>query len=177
MNESENNFESLRRLLALKRHENPPSSFFDGFSDLVISRIRAGESDEPREAVDRVFAQAPWLLKFLQVFEAKPMYAGSFACAMCLLLLLGIVYAERPDAAAETMKSPIFLAAANQSAGPFSDATSAILSPSSGQTGLVISTNPVLNLEPVASLFGQQSPLAQPGNSLAQPVSFSVPGN
>jgi hypothetical protein len=173
MNESENNFESLRRLLALKRHEIPPPCFFDGLPDVVISRIRAGEADEPREMADRVFAQAPWLLKFLQVFEAKPVYAGSFACALCLLLLLGIVYAERPDVAPKAT----LLAAATQSAGPFTDVTSAILSPSSGQTGLMISTNPVLNLEPVASLFGQQSPLAQPGNSLVQPVSFSIPGN
>jgi hypothetical protein len=34
----------------------------------------------------------------------------------------------------------------------------------------MVSTNPVLSLQPVASLFGQQNPLAQP-------VSFSLPGN
>ena len=173
MNESENNFESLRRLLALKRHEPPPSCFFEGFSDQVISRIRAGEADEPREVADRFFAQAPWLLKFLRVFEAKPVYAGSFACAMCLLLLFGIVYAERPD----VMPKTTLLAAAVQSAGPFADATSPLLSPASAPTGLMISTNPMLDLESAASLFGQQSPLAQPGGSLAQPVSLSIPGN
>jgi hypothetical protein len=36
--------------------------------------------------------------------------------------------------------------------------------------GIVSSTSPVLSLQPVASLFGQQNPLAQP-------VSFSFPGN
>jgi hypothetical protein len=39
-------------------------------------------------------------LKFFQAFEAKPAFVGAFACALCLLLLVGIVYAERPDAAA-----------------------------------------------------------------------------
>jgi hypothetical protein len=36
--------------------------------------------------------------------------------------------------------------------------------------GIVSSTDPVLSLQPVASLFGQQ-------HSLVQPVSFSLPGN
>jgi len=161
MNESENNFESLRRLLALKRHEIPPPGYFNGFSGQVMSRIRAGETAESRETVG-----SSWLLKFLQVFEAKPAYVGSFACSMCLLLLFGIVYAERPDGAPKTT----FLTALTQPAVSLADATSPVLSQSPAQTGLMVSTNPVLSLEPVAPLFGQQNPLALP-------VNFSLPGN
>lgn len=161
MNESENNFESLRRLLALKRHEIPPPGYFNGFSSQVVSRIRAGETTDSQE-----IAGSSWLLKFLQIFEAKPAYVGSFACSLCLLLLFGIVYAERPEA---TPKAT-FLAALTQPAVSLADATSPVLSPSPAQTGLLVSTNPVLSLEPVASLFGQQNPLAQP-------VNFTLPGN
>jgi hypothetical protein len=83
---------------------------------------------------------------------------------LCLLLLLGIVYAERPDA---TLKTTLF-AAMTQPAVSLADAISPDLSPA--QTGLMVSTNPVFSLEPVNSLFNQQNPLMQP-------VSFSLPGN
>ena len=163
MNENENNFESLRRLLALKRHEIPPPGYFNDFSRQVMSRIRAGETAESEE-----FAGSSWLLRFLQVFEAKPAFVGAFASSLCLLLLLGIVYAERPDGTPKTS----LLASVAQPAVSLADATSPVFSPSSVPTGLMVSTNPVLSLEPVASLFGQQNPLAQPVS-----VSFSLPGN
>jgi len=163
MNENENNFESLRRLLALKRHEIPPPGYFNDFPRQVMSRIRAGETADSWEATG-----ASWLLKFLQVFEAKPAFVGAFASSLCLLLLLGIVYAERPDGMAKTgLLTPV-----TQPAVSLADATSSVLSPSPMQTGLMVSTNPVLSLAPVASLFGQQSPLAQPVS-----VNFSLPGN
>jgi len=159
MNESENNFESLRRLLALKRHEIPPPGYFNNLPGQIMARLRAGEADAPQGIT------APsWLLKFFQAFEAKPAYVSSFACSLCLLLLFGIIYAERPDA---TEKPSIFSALTTP---PVSlvDAKSAVYS-SSQPTGLMVNTNPVFSLEPVAMLFGQQNPLAQP-------VSLSLPG-
>jgi len=96
MNENEN-FESLRRLLALKRHEVPPPGYYNRFSRDVIARIRSGE--QPADAAESLYAHAPWLFKFFQLFEAKPAFASSFASALCLLLLFGIVYAERPASA------------------------------------------------------------------------------
>jgi len=161
MNESENNFESLRRLLALKRHEIPPPGYFNNFPRQVMARLRAGEADVPQGIT------APsWLLKFFQAFEAKPAYVSSFACSLCLLLLFGIVYAERPDA---TEKSSMFTAFTTP---PVSlvDARSQEFSSAAQTTGLMVDTNPVISLQPVAMLFGQQNPLAQP-------VSLSLPGN
>jgi hypothetical protein len=168
MNENENNFESLRRLLVLKRHETPPPGYFNYFSSQVLQRIRAGDPGTSANWVEELFGQAPWLEKLLQVFNVKPVFAGSFAGALCLLLFLGIIYADRSDLTSQ----PVLQAATTATSLTTASLTgvSPSLSQSADQMGIVSSTNPVFSLQPVASLFGQQ-------NSLAQPVSFSLPRN
>jgi hypothetical protein len=164
MNENENNFESLRRLLALKRHETPPPGYFNNFSSQVLQGIRVGQTDKPTNLSEELFNHAPWLAKLLHAFDTRPVFAGGFAGALCLLLLFGIVYAERPDFTPQPL-----LQAANSSASLAAVSPTA-LSQSPDQLGIVSSTNPVLSLQPVASPFGQQNPLAQP-------VNFSPSGN
>jgi hypothetical protein len=161
MNENENNFESLRRALALKRHEIPPPGYFHNFSGKVLARIRAGETQESSVA---------WFSKLIEAFKFKPAFAGAFASALCLLLVFGIVYAERPDVMPQTqtflqpMSQPDGAATQLAAASPMS------LPQTSEPTGIIASTNPVLSLQPVASLFGEQ-------NQFAQQVNFTVPGN
>jgi hypothetical protein len=167
MNENQSNFESLRRLLALKRHEMPPAVFFDGFSKRVIARIRAGEAETPPSLSERLSDQVPWLLKFLQAFEAKPVFAGAYASALCLLLIAGVIFAERPEpgpqASLESMPQ----------ASPLLAPTTLAALPQQPVNQLLIadnSTNPVFNFQPNTSPFGQ-IPFG------AQPVSYSLPGN
>jgi hypothetical protein len=158
MNENENNFESLRRLLAFKNRETPPPGYFNNFSAQVVARISAGETNESSVA---------WFSKLLQAFEFKPAFAGSFAGALCLLLVFGIVYAERPDAA------PQSLLTSSTQVAPLAMASPTDFIPQTGSSGLMVaSNNSVLNLGSVASLFNQPNQ-----NQLAQQVSFTVPGN
>jgi hypothetical protein len=164
MNENENNFDALRQLLKLKRHETPPPGYFDNFSSQVIVGIRAGKTQASRTADERYFSEAPWLLKFLQLFELKPAFAGAFASALVLLLAFGIVYSDRPDATSQ----PI-LQNSEPSAVSFAAVTPSAVPPPADNTGLMVSTNPATSLQPVASLFGSQNPFAQP-------VSFSPSG-
>ncbi len=159
MNENENNFDSLRRLLKLKRQENPPPGYFNNFSSRVTARIRA-EAATGKGTAERLAVEAPWLMKFLQFFEAKPAFAGGFALALCLLLLGGIVFADRSDV---EQSSPVFVDATPSAviAAPTSVASAQptpTLTDSLTQGGLAVSTN--YSLQPVASLFGQ-SPFVQ----------------
>jgi len=162
MSENEDNFQSLRRLLVLKRHEAPPPGYFNNFSSQILQRIRAGESMESATLLEQMFGPASGLAKLLKLLDAKPVFASGFAGALCLVLLFGIVYAERPDLTPQPMLQPENTTASLAALSPTA------LSQPSSQMGIVSSTNPVLSLQPVASNFGQQ-------NSLAQPVSFKVP--
>jgi len=162
MSENEDNFQSLSRLLVLKRHETPPPGYFNSFSSQILQRIRAGESVESATLLDKLFGSASGLATLLRALEAKPVFASAFAGALCLLLLFGIVSAERPDLTPQPMLQP------ENSSTSLAALSPAALSQSAGQMGIISSTNPVLSLQPVASNFGQQ-------NMLAQPVSFQVP--
>src|SRR5262245_49312752 len=96
MNPDSQGFEDLRRLLALKRHEQPPPGYFQDFSRDVILRIRAGE-----RASDRApgFLTA-WLQKFWLALETKPALAGALGAGLCAVVLWAVVSTENLGAAA-----------------------------------------------------------------------------
>ncbi|MGA3163736.1 MAG: hypothetical protein ABSD77_06000 [Verrucomicrobiota bacterium] len=166
MNENEPNFESLRRLLALKRHEMPPPRYFDSFSSQVIARIRAGEAGTPASPLEHLFGQIPWLLESLQTFEMKPVFAGAYASALCLLLAAGVIFAERPESTSQASGEPT-----PQIISSFTSATTAALPQPVNQTLIADnSINPMFNFQSTPSSFGQ----ILPG---AQLVDYSLPGN
>jgi hypothetical protein len=98
MSPEQPNFKDLRRLLALKRHEQPPPGYFHDFSHQVIARIQAGETAAALGPIERVLARWPWLRGVWGGFEAKPLVAGAFGVAVCGLLVVGLVSSERSDA-------------------------------------------------------------------------------
>ena len=162
-----NNFEAVKGLLKLKRHEAPPPGFFNHFSGDIISRIRAGEAAEPQSLIERLQAQAPGLAGWLRVFETRPGVIGGFATSLCLLLLIGAVLADRPDSVpAESAALAASQPAADADAAPALASAVSVVAPAEN-SGIAISTNPatLVSLRPVATLFGQpQNPLFQPAN-------------
>jgi hypothetical protein len=165
MNEQETNFDPLLKLLALKRHEVPPPGYFDKFAGQVTTRIRLGESGGTEGLLGTVFSEAPWLLRFIQVFNARPAIAGVFASLLFLLLVASIVYSDHPSANPENLMPAE--AMQSSSSSPLAVVTSGFLDQSvPAQSDLVSSTNPVLSFEPNSSPFGGQ-------NSLLQPASFA----
>jgi hypothetical protein len=96
MNSEPENFEPLRRLLMLKRHEQPPPGFFNDFSRRIILRIQAGETGQEALGIGLMFWKAPWLRSFLSALEQKPALAGAFSLGVCGLLLAGILCSVAP---------------------------------------------------------------------------------
>lgn len=163
MNRDSENFESLRRLLALKRHEQPPPGYFNRFSGQVIARIKAGEKGEAAPALERWLGEAAWWRRICAVLEAKPLFAGAFGAAVCALLISGIVYSERAE---PTPAVPPQVATAAEPVESLASAPAVPVAPAALQARAVSSTNPV---DPsLNALFDQLR--VQP-----QAVSFSLP--
>jgi hypothetical protein len=93
MNPESQDFEQLRRLFAIKRHEVPPPGYHDRFSRDVMARIRAGERGEDSRAGN-------WLQRLWVALESKPIFAGAFGASVCAVLISGILSAEESGAVA-----------------------------------------------------------------------------
>src|SRR5258708_5030285 len=89
-------FEQLRKLLKLKRHEQPPPGFFNDFSGRVLNKI---EARTPATRAGRLWDEAPWLARFFRMLENNALAAGGFATAVCAILIGGVVYSESVDQA------------------------------------------------------------------------------
>lgn len=79
MNSSPEDFNDLRRLLALKRHEQPPPGYFRYLPNQIISRIEREERA----------AQSTWWQWFAAKFDAKPVFACTYGFAVSALLVMG----------------------------------------------------------------------------------------
>jgi hypothetical protein len=86
-NAQPDDFEQLRKLLALKRHEVPPPGYFNRFSDNVIARLRAPEP----------MTRPTWLQLLGLDFDLKPAFLCATGVAVCALLSLGIIVATQVD--------------------------------------------------------------------------------
>lgn len=75
-----NDFEKLRVLLRLKRHELPPPGYFVCFSSKILARIEAEADFEPQG----------WWQRFLARFESNPVLACAYSVAIGGLLVVAM---------------------------------------------------------------------------------------
>lgn len=80
MSSSPDNFESLEKLLKLKRHEQPPPRYFSEFSGRVTSRIEAGEG------------RTTWWERF--GFDLRPAFAAAAGMFACGLVVYGVATSD-----------------------------------------------------------------------------------
>src|SRR3954463_9668637 len=135
MSNAPEEFEQLRKLLKLKRHEQPPPGFFNDFSSRVLDGI---ESKKAANQSDRLAEYAPWLARFFRLLETNVVAAGGFATAVCAMLVGGVVYSEYVD------QAPSSSMANNDGAMMASIGGSSLgTGSSSSSSGLLASTNAI----------------------------------
>jgi len=154
-------FRQLRRLLVLKRHEQPPPGFYHDFSSQVIARLRAGDCGEPDGFIQRLLAQAPWLERWWGAFATRPTLAGAFGAGVCALLVSAVVYSENSEPA--SVNSVL----ASQGNLGMSAAGGIAASDALDRSALGSSTNPIAPTAP--SIFDKFDLNVQPA-SLALPA-------
>jgi hypothetical protein len=79
MNSSPDDFQDLRRLLTLKRHEQPPPGYFNYLPDKIQLRIERHDLSE----------HSTWWEWLVQKLDAQPILAGAYAFAISGMMLLG----------------------------------------------------------------------------------------
>ncbi|HEU5125603.1 MAG TPA: hypothetical protein VFW05_16240 [Verrucomicrobiae bacterium] len=166
MNPESQDFEQLRRLFAVKRHEQPPPGYFDRFSRDVIARIKAGEQG------DAAPANAGWIQKLWAILEARPVFAGAFGAAVCAMLISAILNSESTGSVPNPMNP-----AMTQAGGAFAPASTVAATSVSVNDNAALASGPILNANPADTASLQQLfdfNATQPNLQVA-PVSFQTP--
>lgn len=78
-------FEKLRKLLALKRHEEPPPGYFDRLPGEVRARIAHAQANPE-----------PWWRRWLEAWNLSPALATSYAALAIALVVGGVWFAQQP---------------------------------------------------------------------------------
>lgn len=94
-NPDQQDFEALRRLLKLKRHEKPPPRYFNGFSSQILARIRADAPEDRSEIAGRLAQPATFFKRLFAGFQSQPIFATALGAAACGLLFWGAISSDQ----------------------------------------------------------------------------------
>lgn len=76
---NDENFDDLRKLLALKKHEQPPPGYFNRLPGKIMARIESSE----------LAAESTWWDWLVARFDARPILACAYGFTISGLLLMG----------------------------------------------------------------------------------------
>ena len=92
MNNGDQDFDDLRKLLKLKRYEQPPPGYFDHLSSRVMTRLERHEAAGRVGFLDRL----PWLVQLRRVLGENPISSGIFAvCGVLMVTLANTEYLDK----------------------------------------------------------------------------------
>src|SRR5580698_887876 len=86
MNNGPENFEELRKLLKVKRYEQPPPGYFSRLPDSIVNRLE--KDGESRES-EGFTAGWAWLGALRRIASQNPISAGIFALCGVLMVVAG----------------------------------------------------------------------------------------
>lgn len=165
MNPPEENFENLRKLLELKRHETPPPGYFEDFSSNLIARI---EAEDARPAL------AGWR-RFFPSLDTSPLMVGAYGVIVASLVIAGVQLAGQAGSADGTASDPALAGAAGSALE--SDA----IQPASAPDAVIVPEPAIVTVADEAEGIARSAPtgtLNPPsvhgGTSTPQRVSFPV---
>lgn len=139
-------FDALRKLLAVKQHEIPPPGYFDRLPRDIHARLAAQNQPAARTPEPQRPRSTNWLANLIRLAEARPSLAGAFSAGVCGLILTGIIYANQQEKPATSILPEIV------QTPPLLPATDQTMSWANG-TPMLASTNPLLARPPAAGLF------------------------
>ena len=98
-------FESVKKLLALKRHEEPPPGYFDHLPREVRARIAHAQANPES-----------WWRRWVDAWNLSPQLTVGYAAAACVLVLGGFWLANQsgPQGGKQLVTTPPPLATTNQ---------------------------------------------------------------
>ena len=169
MNAEPEDFDQLRRLLKLKRHELPPPRYFNDFSGHVLARIRTGTAGGRFESLEAKVSQLPWAQQLWRMIEHRPAVSGILTTAVCGLLVIGVFASDntRPTLNITTdgmarIESP--------EARPSETGRFVVANPGPAGGLFANSTNPAAQLRPSRSLFDEFPNLGSPQRVNGMPM-------
>jgi hypothetical protein len=166
MSASQEDFEQLRKLLKLKRYEQPPPGYFDRLSDRITNQLE-------RDPQARHSDGWAWLGRLRQVLAENPISAGIFAvCGVMMVVVANSQYLDNYIVSGGG--SALNLAPGAVSTGDLADKDLT----GSPRSGLTLAAQPALadtmasSVNPV--FMNAPDSLLNSMNLSAQPVSYTL---
>jgi hypothetical protein len=141
MNSDPEEFETLRKLMALKRHEQPPPGYLRQLSTSIRTRIEHGEGQ--MNLWDRLSAS----------ISLRSSLAYSIGLTVCGALGLSAVYMVKQEMMLSADSSPGVILKASIPAGAFASQFNPSSTPPLHVANWLRNTNPSAEFQPESSLF------------------------
>jgi hypothetical protein len=157
MNSDSDDFAELRKLMALKRHEQPPPGYFNRLPDKIASRL------------EREGGQPGFWEKILAGFTFRPAFAYSFAVAAFGALTFSVITSVRTQPRESTQTPPGFGWRTGAADEALASQVNSLESLHVANANWMGNTNPSTAAPALPSLFGSSA------HNHAVPVSYASP--